>query len=248
MPARPLVFEADGCRAGVLAAGRTDRRAALPSGGGTSPSPAPCSIPRPETETLVAAGPRRTGAGDDPRHRHRQRGDPPDPPRRMALGAGRRDGHRRGGTGGCGGERHPSRGLAALAAGARRLVRRASAGPSTLWSRTRPTSPPRRSRRSRRTCGDWEPRHALTVRTDGARGLCADRRRPRGGPPPAGARCSRSAEQADAVVGLLAAAGLPGARVHRDLDGRDRVVAVGGSSLPTAGFRLRCSPRCTCYA
>ena len=76
---------------------------------------------------------------------------------------------------------------------------------------------------------DWEPRHALTAGPTGleayvaiAGGLAAVLA------PGGRALLEIGPTQADAVVGLLAAAGLPGARVHRDLDGRDRVVAVGG--------------------
>ena len=76
---------------------------------------------------------------------------------------------------------------------------------------------------------DWEPRHALTAGPTGleayvaiAGGLAAVLA------PGGRALLEIGPTQADAVVGLLAAAGLPGARVHPDLDGRDRVVAVDG--------------------
>lgn len=75
---------------------------------------------------------------------------------------------------------------------------------------------------------DWEPRHALTPGPSGleayraiAAGLAA-RLAPGGR-----ALFEIGPTQAWAVATLLDAAGFPGARVHRDLDGRDRVVEVG---------------------
>lgn len=76
---------------------------------------------------------------------------------------------------------------------------------------------------------DWEPRHALTAGPTGleaygaiAAGLAAVLA------PGGRALFEIGPAQARAVAGLLAAAGFPEARVHRDLDGRDRVIEVSG--------------------
>ncbi len=75
---------------------------------------------------------------------------------------------------------------------------------------------------------DWEPRHALTP---GPTGLEAYAAIAAGlGPrlaPGGRALLEIGPTQAAAVAGLFAATGFPGARVHRDLDGRDRVVEIG---------------------
>ena len=75
---------------------------------------------------------------------------------------------------------------------------------------------------------DWEPRHALTPGPTGleayfaiAAGLAAHLA------PGGRALLEIGPTQAGAVTTLLGAAGFPGARVHRDLDGRDRVIEVG---------------------
>lgn len=80
-----------------------------------------------------------------------------------------------------------------------------------------------------RDVAGWEPQHALTP---GATGLEAYERiaADLGAVLAPGGRAllEIGPSQADAVAGLLAVHGLPGARVHQDLDGRDRVVEVGG--------------------
>lgn len=75
---------------------------------------------------------------------------------------------------------------------------------------------------------DWEPRHALTPGPTGLEAYAAIAAGLGARLAPGGrALLEIGPTQAAAVAGLLAAAGFPAARVHRDLDGRDRVVEVG---------------------
>ena len=71
---------------------------------------------------------------------------------------------------------------------------------------------------------DWEPRHALTA---GATGLEAYRRIA-AGLAAVLAPGGRALFEVGAGQGAAVAALFPGARVHPDLDGRDRVVEVAG--------------------
>jgi release factor glutamine methyltransferase len=71
----------------------------------------------------------------------------------------------------------------------------------------------------------WEPRRALTPGPTGLEGYARIAAGLAGALSPGGrVLLEIGPTQAEAVIGLLDARGLAGARVHRDLDGRDRVV------------------------
>ena len=73
----------------------------------------------------------------------------------------------------------------------------------------------------------WEPRHALTPGPTGLESYAAIAAELSAVLAPGGrALFEIGPTQAAAVAGLLAAAGYPAARVHPDLDGRDRVVEI----------------------
>ncbi|HET9070191.1 MAG TPA: peptide chain release factor N(5)-glutamine methyltransferase [Amaricoccus sp.] len=74
---------------------------------------------------------------------------------------------------------------------------------------------------------DWEPRHALTAGPTGLEAYARIAAGLGGLLAPGGrALVEVGAGQGAAVAGLMAEAGFAGARVHPDLDGRDRVVAT----------------------
>jgi release factor glutamine methyltransferase len=76
---------------------------------------------------------------------------------------------------------------------------------------------------------DWEPRHALTAGPTGLEAYARIAAGLRSVLAPGGrVLLEVGAGQGAAVASLLAEAGLPEARVHPDLDGRDRVVAAAG--------------------
>ncbi len=77
---------------------------------------------------------------------------------------------------------------------------------------------------------DWEPRHALTPGPTGLEAYAAIADGLRGLLVPGGGRglFEIGPTQAEAVSALFAARGFGIAAVHRDLDGRDRVVEVSG--------------------
>lgn len=79
-----------------------------------------------------------------------------------------------------------------------------------------------------RDVAGWEPRHALTPGPTGLEAYAAIAAGLAGVLAPGGrALFEIGPTQAEAVAGLFAARGFGGARIHEDLDGRDRVVEVG---------------------